>query len=134
MQDIYIFTYGTLKRGFPNHHFLEYATFMSNAVTCEKYQMYPCTNNRFPFLIKSEKVQQIKGEIFKTNSKKLLEALDYLENYPNLYLKEFIDVELDNKEIVKALVYVKNEKTYLNAIDYSIPLNEWDDNYKNFIG
>ena len=134
MQDIYIFTYGTLKRGFPNHYFLiEDAVFVSNAITCEKYQMYPCTNKKFPFLIKSQKVQQIKGEVFKTNSEELLDDLDDLEGYPNLYLKEFIDVELYNKEIVKALVYVKNEKTFLNSVDYSTPLNEWDDNYKNII-
>lgn len=133
MQDIYIFTYGTLKRGFPNHHLLDDAIFVSNAITCEKYQMYPCTNEKFPFLIKSQKVQQIKGEVFKTNSKELLEDLDDLEGYPNLYLKEFIDVQLDNKEIIKALIYVKNEKTYLNAVDYSNPLDEWGDNYKNIM-
>ena len=52
MQDIYIFTYGTLKRGVTNHYFLiEDAVFVSNAITCEKYQMYPCTSKKFPFLI-----------------------------------------------------------------------------------
>ena len=44
--------------------------------------------------IKSEKIQQIKGEIFKINSKELLNELDYLEGYPNLYLREFIKVKL----------------------------------------
>ena len=93
--------------------------------------MYPCSNKNFPFLIKSENVQQIKGEVFKTNSKKVLDDLDYLENYPNLYLKEFIKVKLENNSIVEALVYFKNEKSYLNAVDYSMPINEWNDNYKN---
>lgn len=134
MKDIYIFTYGTLKRGFKNHYLLlDDATFVSNAITCEKYQMYPCINKSFPFLIKSEKVQQIRGEVFKTSSSELLDVLDFLEGYPNLYIKKIIDVELENKDIVKALVYVKNEKTFLNSVDYSTPLNEWDDNYKNII-
>lgn len=125
MKEIYIFTYGTLKRGFSNNHFLNDALFVSNSITCEKYSMYPCTNNMFPFLIKSEKKHQIKGEVFKTNSKKLLDDLDYLEGYPNLYLREFINVKLENNSIVKALVYFKNEDTHLNTVDYSKPINEW---------
>lgn len=125
MKEIYIFTYGTLKRGFSNNHFLNDALFVSNSITCENYCMYPCTNNMFPFLIKSEKKYQIKGEVFKTNSKKLLDDLDYLERYPNLYLKEFINVKLENNSIVKALVYFKNEDTHLNTVDYSKPINEW---------
>ncbi|QEZ90202.1 gamma-glutamyl cyclotransferase, AIG2-like (plasmid) [Aliarcobacter cibarius] len=131
MKEIYVFTYGTLKKGFSNNHFLNDAIFISNAITCDNYQMYPCSNKNFPFLIKSENVQQIKGEVFKTNSKKVLDDLDYLENYPNLYLKEFIKVKLENNSIVEALVYFKNEKSYLNAVDYSMPINEWNDNYKN---
>ena len=130
---VLMFVYGTLKKGFSNHHFLTNAKFIDYAITCEKYQMYPCINKSFPFLIKSEKVQQIRGEVFKTSSSELLDVLDFLEGYPNLYIKKIIDVELDNKDIVKALVYVKNEKTFLNSVDYSTPLNEWDDNYKNII-
>ncbi|MCT7540363.1 MULTISPECIES: gamma-glutamylcyclotransferase family protein [Aliarcobacter] len=134
MKDIYIFTYGTLKRGFKNHYLLlDDATFVSNAITCEKYQMYPCINKSFPFLIKSEKVQQIRGEVFKTSSSELLDVLDFLEGYPNLYIKKIIDVELENKDIVKALVYVKNEDTNLNSVDYTTPLNEWSDNFNTFI-
>ena len=134
MKDIYIFTYGTLKRGFKNHYLLlDDATFVSNAITCEKYQMCPCINKSFPFLIKSEKVQQIRGEVFKTSSSELLDVLDFLEGYPNLYIKKIIDVELENKDIVKALVYVKNEDTNLNSVDYTTPLNEWSDNFNTFI-
>ena len=133
MKDLYIFTYGTLKRGFVNNYFLDDAIFISTAITVEKYQMYPCINKSFPFLIKSEKVQQIRGEVFKTSSSELLDVLDFLEGYPNLYIKKIIDVELENKDIVKALVYVKNEDTNLNSVDYTTPLNEWSDNFNTFI-
>ena len=125
MKETYIFTYGTLKRGFSNSYFLDDAIFVSSAITCEKYQMYPCIGNGYPFLIKSEKNHQIKGEVFKTNSKIILNRLDDLEANPDLYLKEFIKVELENKQIVKALVYFKNEETNLNAIDLSNPIVEW---------
>ena len=66
---------------------------------------------------------------FKTNSKIILNRLDDLEGYPDLYLKEFIKVELENKQIVKALVYFKNEETNLNAIDLSNPVIEWVDDF-----
>ena len=55
--------------------------------------------------------------------------MDDLEGYPDLYLKEFIKVELENKQIVKALVYFKNEETNLNAIDLSNPIIEWVDDF-----
>ena len=46
-----------------------------------------------------------------------------------IYLKEFIKVELENKQIVKALVYFKNEETNPNAIDLSNPIVEWVDDF-----
>lgn len=125
MKDLYIFTYGTLKRGFVNNYFLDDAIFISTAITVEKYQMYPSIGNAYPFLIKSEKKYQIKGEVFKTNSQQILDSLDELEGYPDLYLKEFIKVELENKKIIEALVYFKNEKNNLYAVDYSKPIIEW---------
>lgn len=125
MKDLYIFTYGTLKRGFVNNYFLDDAIFISTAITVEKYQMYPSIGNAYPFLIKREKKYQIKGEVFKTNSQKILDSLDELEGYPDLYLKEFIKVELENKKIIEALVYFKNEKNNLDAVDYSKPIIEW---------
>jgi gamma-glutamylcyclotransferase (GGCT)/AIG2-like uncharacterized protein YtfP len=126
MKNLYIFTYGTLKRGFVNNYFLDDAIFISTAITVEKYQMlYPSIGNAYPFLIKSEKKYQIKGEVFKTNSQQILDSLDELEGYPDLYLKEFIKVELENKKIIEALVYFKNEKNNLDAVDYSKPIIEW---------
>ncbi len=125
MKNVYIFTYGTLKRECINNYFLDGAIFISPAITVEKYQMYSCIGNAYPFLIKSEKKHQIKGEVFKTNSQEILDRLDELEGYPDLYLKEFIKVKLENKQIVEALVYFKNEKNNLDAVDYSKPIIEW---------
>ena len=47
-------------------------------------------------------------------------------------MQKIIDVELENKDIVKALVYVKNEDTNLNSVDYTTPLNEWSDNFNTY--
>ncbi|MBD3793206.1 MAG: gamma-glutamylcyclotransferase [Campylobacterales bacterium] len=53
-----LFVYGTLKKGFENHHFLDGAKFLGEATTKEKYPMvnivkaYPYLNN---FNAKGEK-------------------------------------------------------------------------------
>lgn len=54
-----------------------------------------------------------------------MKNLDYLEGYPDLYLKEFIKVSLEDGNVVDALVYFKNEENNLDAVDYSNPMNEW---------
>lgn len=122
---ILMFVYGTLKKGFSNHYFLDDAKFIDYAITCEKYQMYPCIGNGYPFVIKSENISQIEGEVYEITSKKTLENIDMLEDYPDLYLKELIKVKLFNEKIVEALIYFKNEETYLKEIDRSISMSKW---------
>ena len=56
-----------------------------------------------------------------------------LGSMPTIYLwiikERKKEVELENKQIVKALVYFKNEETNLNAIDLSNPIVEWVDDF-----
>lgn len=125
MKKTYVFVYGTLKKGYCNDHYLTDAKFISNAVTYERYQMHPVIGNGYPFLIKSEKVNFIKGEVYEVNSQEILDNLDMLEAYPFLYLKEFIKVELENEEIIQALTYFKNEETNKDSVDRSKSLIEW---------
>ena len=117
--------YGTLKKGFVNHSYLKDEKFISNASTLEKYQMYPSLNFAFPFLIKNEKFDFIKGEVFEVTSKEVLILLDNLEGYPDLYTKDFIDIKLESKDIIKALTYFKNEETNKDVLELSFPINEW---------
>ena len=120
-----IFVYGTLKKGYCNDHYLKDAKFISTAVTFERYQMYPVKGEGYPFLIKSEKVNFIKGEVYEVDSQETLDTLDMLEGYPYLYTKEFIKVELKNEETLEALTYFKNEETNQDAIDRSKSLIQW---------
>jgi len=87
--------------------------------------MYPSLNFAFPFLIKSEKFDFIKGEIFEVTSKEVLNLLDNLEGYPDLYLKDFIDIKLESGDIIKALTYFKNEETNKDVLELTFPINEW---------
>lgn len=121
----YVFVYGSLKMGYENHYILETSTFISDATTCEKYQMYPSIDGEYPFLIKSEKVQNIIGEVYLVNDQAILDALDQLENYPEYYLKEFIDVAIEDGSIISVLTYFKNEQTHQDCMDTSNPMSEW---------
>ena len=125
-QKKYVFTYGTLKRGFVNNYFLNDAIFIDTAITCDKFQMYPCTGFGYPFVIKSEKNNQIKGEVFEIQSQEQEDSLDMLEGVPCLYIKEIIKVELKSGKIIDALIYIKNEKNHINFMDRSVPLIEWN--------
>lgn len=120
-----IFVYGTLKRGFSNNFILEKAKFISTATTIEKYQIYPVIGNAYPFLIKSEKQNFIKGEVFEVIEQETLDSLDVLEGYPDLYLKENIFVNLENGMKVEVLTYFKNEETNKDIIDKSKSYIEW---------
>lgn len=125
---IYIFTYGTLKRGFCNHHLLESADveFVGEGMTLEKYQMYPSINYAFPFLLKSEKNHMVTGELYRTSCKETLKMLDILEGCPDLYVQSECNVKLkDGSKIIKALIYIKNENTNFNSFDPARPIIDW---------
>ncbi len=61
----------SLNEGYRNHHFLADSEFVSDAITCDKYQMYPSINQEFPFLIKS------------VEDGNVVDALDYFKNEDN---------------------------------------------------
>jgi len=122
---VFIFVYGTLKKGFYNNFYLNSSKFISNAVTYERYQMYPVIGGEYPFIIKSEKMNFIKGEVYEVTEQETLDNLDILEGVPNLYIKDFILVELENGTVLDALTYFKNEKTNIDIIDKNKPMIEW---------
>lgn len=119
-----IFVYGTLKKGFSNHWYLEKSKYLGIGKTIPKYQMYPSKNYFFPFLLKSEPNNNIVGEVYEIDEKTLIE-LNILEDFPNMYLRELIDVEFEDGNIIKAYIYYKNEENYKNFIIYK-KINEWN--------
>lgn len=122
---VYVFVYGSLKMGYENNYILENATFVSDAITCDKFQMYPVQSGEYPFLIKSEKAYPIMGEVYEINNQAILDCLDVLEGYPEFYTKEFINIKLEDGTIIQALTYFKNEETNLDCMDKTQPMREW---------
>lgn len=116
---MFIFVYGTLKKGYLNHYLLVDAELIGKAKTIEKYSMYPSVCNNYPFAIESKKENFLDGEIYKID-KTIEKKLDILEGYPDLYIKKEIDVVLEKGEELKAIIYFKNEDTYISSADTSV--------------
>lgn len=121
---MYFFTYGTLKKGFYNHGMIKHLEFIDKAITCKRFQMYPCVNFAFPFVVKSESNQQISGEVYRINEADL-KLLDELEDHPILYKREKTMVRLTNGQSVEAIIYIKNEQNHPEYIDKNHPIFEW---------
>lgn len=84
-----VFCYGTLKRGRGNHGLLANAEFLGEAITKPEFTMYNL--GWFPGVRKVGNTA-IHGEIYRVNEQEFA-ALDRLEGYPSLYVREQIDIK-----------------------------------------
>lgn len=113
-----IFVYGTLRKGYCNHYFLEEDTdYIGKAISVDLYKMtareYIIRGGRkraVPFVCKTPEVN-ITGEIYEV-SNNTLKLMDRLENHPYWYVREEVEFELIDEEkaegesrIVKAWIY-----------------------------
>lgn len=102
-----VFVYGTLKRGFGNHHLLNGSKFISQAITKEKYALYV---SGIPFVIEDEPVSHIAGEVYEVDDKTLA-RLDHLEGHPDWYRRKSVDVSVNKDEgtgdarLIEAWIY-----------------------------
>ncbi len=118
---VYVFTYGTLKRGYGNNRFLgKDARFIGEAVTTAQY---PMLDGGFPYLLDMPKKGHcVKGEVWDISVKQLLTSVDGLEGYPNHYVRRVIEVVTTTKHY-KAVAYFKKDVT-----DYDLKrefIREW---------
>jgi len=98
-----VFVYGTLKRGFRNHHFLERARFVGEAHTVAAYRML---DGRFPVLRDSGPDRSpVSGEVYEIDAPTLI-ALDDLESVSTgMYDRIEIDVVLSERTS-RAFIYI----------------------------
>ena len=88
--------------------------------------MYPEIGYNYPFVLKSEANNFIHGEVYKfTNEKKNLDLIDQIEAYPILYTREDVDVKLYHGDIIKAIMYFKNENEHKDLIKLNEPIKRW---------
>jgi len=109
-----VFTYGTLKKDFSNHHILErvQAKYLGEVHTVLKYPMFNL-NDTFPYLQDNPGIGEIiKGDLFYIDEIHE-EYLDSFEGVPELYKSGIIEV-IYNNEIVFARCYFKAEEVKLD--------------------
>lgn len=95
----YVFTYGTLKRGYRNHHYLKNSKFICEA-SIDGFYMFDL--GKYPGIYEGSGV--IYGEIYEVDDDELRE-MDLLEEEGSLYIRKSIRVNnLD------AWIYVYNKK------------------------
>jgi len=110
---MYIFVYGTLKKGFHNHDLLENAEFVCEATTKEKYPMVN-TEEHFPYLIDDKGIGHlIQGEVYRIDET-ILAMLDILEGYPEHYDRQQIQVISLGIELTATVYFLKDKIDYKN--------------------
>lgn len=98
-----VFVYGTLRKGFRNHHLLKNVRCLGPAVTVQAYALY---HGAYPHVVKTPAVCPIAGEVYEVDAN-TLRALDELEDHPAYYRRDIVDVMLHNGERTAAWLYFR---------------------------
>lgn len=104
-----VFVYGSLKKGFGNHYWMEgvKGKFIGNGVTKEpKFKLYSFQDIYPAISFGNEKIS---GELYKVNNIGL-RYLDYLEGYPSYYNRKKFLIECDGKTYKAFIYYINNIK------------------------
>lgn len=123
-----VFVYGTLKRGFPNHGYMDGATYGGDGLTVETYPLVVGGTWFTPYLIPEPGTgHRVKGELWNV-PEALMPALDRLESVhlPNGYRRRMIMVEPDGGgAAVEAWTYFR-ERRHI-AIIHTGNLDDYQD-------
>ncbi|MEZ5856637.1 MAG: gamma-glutamylcyclotransferase family protein [Hyphomicrobiaceae bacterium] len=123
-----VFVYGTLKRGFPNHHYMAGARFIGMARTVEAWPLVVGNQWFSPYLLPERGVgHRVTGELWEV-PESMMPALDELESVhlANGYRRERIGVEPeDGGEVRDAWAYLR-ERRFITTI-HSEPMADYQD-------
>lgn len=100
-----LFVYGTLKRGFRNHHLIEDGTLVDDHAILGGYRMYNV--GTFPAIVPDTDDYRVFGEVWEVPDTRSVQ-LDRLEGVPHMYRREMLYV-FENEQIVQRQVYVWNQ-------------------------
>lgn len=102
----YIFVYGTARKGFRNHRYLNGARYIGRAHTKEKYTLYA---DSLPYLVR-EPVCCVNGELYEIDDA-ILKRIDLLEGEPDFYFRRLDTVITDDGKEHWAYIYFYPRKT-----------------------
>jgi len=94
--------YGTLKRGYWNHHFLKGCKFIGRGITRGRYKLFDVG---FPYAVPDRRGLPLLVEVYKLDSPQRLLSLDTLEGYPEHYLRKVETIHLEDGSTVEAWLY-----------------------------
>eukprot|EP00871_Galdieria_phlegrea_P002356 jgi/Galph1/3120/GphlegSOOS_G1790.1 len=107
---MYVFSYGTLKRGFPNSSFMK-GTFQGEAITVDRFPLVVGTSMNVPFLLPFPKTgNQVKGEVYDVTE----EELEFLDDFEavnqGLYYRDIVKLNmLDRDSLVNCWAYFRGQ-------------------------
>ncbi len=120
-----LFVYGTLKRGFCNHHFLSgrNTIFLGRARTEENLALFV---GRFPYVTARKRICPISGELYLVD-RNTLSRVDCLEEHPFWYKRSLTKVVLKDGTVWHAYLYFNDHPEgrliknglYLRGVPYS---------------
>ncbi|MED5389334.1 MAG: gamma-glutamylcyclotransferase [Pseudomonadota bacterium] len=84
-----VFVYGTLKKGYSNHHYLRRARFVGEALSLPQFQLFDL--GAYPGAWRPGE-QRLQGEVYAVDALTLA-SLDYLEEVPRVYRRETVQTE-----------------------------------------
>lgn len=102
----WVFVYGTLKKGFPNHHVMAGTLAGGPARTTGLHALYVA---RLPHLIRDEAASHVHGEVYQADDDALA-RLDAFEGHPDWYRREKLAVTLANGTQLEAWAYFARVK------------------------
>ncbi|KAJ8902688.1 hypothetical protein NDN08_006008 [Rhodosorus marinus] len=102
----HVFVYGTLKRGFPNHHLLREANYEGTFRTDEKFPLVIGGEFFSPYLLhRPGEGSQVKGEVFRVDDK-MLSRMDELERVGVNYTRKVVKVH-NGDNVTEVYAYLK---------------------------
>lgn len=133
--DLYVFVYGSLRRGLQNHHKLESALYKGEWYTKNYYYMTGMKSGAYPYvtsvqLHEDQSPTKVYGELYMIDED-LLKILDELEGHPTQYMRQTIDIVNNRNECVNAYMYILENKELQEGIRLNfkrrfVPVNDGD--------
>jgi gamma-glutamylaminecyclotransferase len=120
---VFVFVYGTLKRGFHNHYLLADTEFIGKGVTLTKFHVRCCG---FPVVFTAPAIAFVQGEVYNVTNKHTLAALDRLEGVPHMYTRERVLVDVPSRgQQFDASIYIGNSRNWTNRSRLrEVPIND----------
>jgi len=122
-----LFVYGSMKRGFRNNIRLDKEVYFGDAITKEKYCMFPSVNFTYPYALKEDKRWQLKGELYDITNIDI-SVIDDFEGVPKFYYRESIEI-IWRDQVTKAFIYFRSNENP-NSYEKELALDEWTQEYE----